>query len=234
MPPRLLSPQFPLSGSNRRRHGGTKRRSVTLEIVRPIQGHTKTSRAGKSTSVTIATPSGELWLSPHSGSDSRSATSPVVWASRSCERVSMSHGRSRACYDLSVSAASSQPLGMGGTLLHYSSARWLAVARCRPRRCVFCGCREIESDRLENIREGFLFHVGKQWQNIYPAVLNKKTRKYHSIFCCRPLIQWSDLRFQPTWTCSPECCGLRSSAPSQNTPLSDGLGRPAAHTLPCT
>lgn len=34
--------------------------------------------------------------------------------------------------------------------------------------------------------------------------------------------------------CSPECCGLRSSALSQNRPLSDGPGRPDAHRLPCT
>lgn len=41
------------------------------------------------------------------------------------------------------------------------------------------------------------------------------------------------IRSGPTWTCSPECCGLHSSALSQNTPPSDGPGRPGARTLPC-
>lgn len=66
----LLLPFFffisavPVSSSRKKRHKETKRRCLILEIVRLIQGHTKTFRAGKLTSITIATPSGNLWPNP--------------------------------------------------------------------------------------------------------------------------------------------------------------------------
>lgn len=44
----------------------------------------------------------------------------------------MSQGWSQACCNLSVLAGSSQRLSVGGTLLHYSSDRWLAVAAAEP------------------------------------------------------------------------------------------------------
>lgn len=64
MLPFLKISTVPLSDSRKKRHKETKRHCVTLEIVRLIQGHTKTFRAGKLTSITIATPSGNLWPNP--------------------------------------------------------------------------------------------------------------------------------------------------------------------------
>lgn len=44
---------------------------------------------------------------------------------------------------------------------------------------------------------------------------------------------WLPCKLRPTWTCSPEWLGPRSSAPSRNTPPSDGPGRPGACPPPC-
>lgn len=44
---------------------------------------------------------------------------------------------------------------------------------------------------------------------------------------------WLRCKMLPTWMRSLKWLEPRSSAPSQNTPPSDGPGRPGARTLPC-
>lgn len=147
-----------------------------------------------------------------------------------CERAA----GSQACCNLSVLAGSSQLPGMGGTLLYYLSDRWLAVAEWRARRCVrFVHQGNVYRVRVETV-ETFLQRVPK-------AGTRLGLRSLHYVNCISyscvgnynsKTTSW--LHFQPTWMCSPECSGLRSSALSQNTPPSDGPGRPDARRLPCT
>lgn len=69
-------------------------------------------------------------------------------------------------------------------------------------------------------------------------MLKKKSRWALCLFLASGSIalrveSWLPCKLGPTWTCSPEWLGPRSSAPSRNTPPSDGPGQPGARTLPC-
>ncbi len=112
------------------------------------------------------------------------------------------------------------------------------MAGRRARRCV-CVCFVcVVRDRLQKPEEErFLVYAWKKilsQRRLLRAGLRQ--RSLHNINCIQhfdsKIRSW--LWCKPTWMCSPECCGLRSSALSQNTQLSDGPGRPDAHRLPCT
>lgn len=164
----------------------------------------------------------------HGGSDAWSAGSARpkscgCWGP--CARLSVSQGWSQVCCNLSELGT----LSLSVWVAHCSIIH--QTARRRARRCV-CVCVSVMGDW-----DGWKMKSGI-WcmclkiilQPLKAGVLLMSLHKLHPIVFFWPVIQrW----FQPTWMCSPECCGLRSFALSQNTPLSDGPGRPDAHRLPC-
>lgn len=134
---------------------------------------------------------------------------------------------------------------MGGTLLHYSLDPMTVCSRT-PSLKVCVMCVSVEGLEKKNIKsrkdfgvKSVFFHlrnVCTSEEQVHDRAEGLKKSCWALRRSWRPLQtceSWLQRKLRLTWMCFPKWLGPRSSAPSQNTPPSDGPGRPGARTPPC-